>query len=96
MKFHLSLLRHNGKRQPAAEPPRLVTVSVSTVDGFRQAMAICCTGGGTVAQLWEPVLANIREEDMTLHGFERLEDASVVQEWRLRPHMAAPWTGDRK
>jgi hypothetical protein len=94
VKFFLTLLRRNGKRLPTtevAQSPRLVTVGLTAVEGFRLAEATCCMGGSTVARLWEPVLAGMREEDMTLHGFERLDGASMVQQWRLRPHVVPPW-----
>jgi len=32
------------------------------------------------------VLTRLAEQEMIFRGIERLADASVVQEWRLRPH----------
>jgi hypothetical protein len=90
MKFYLSLLRHNGKRLPASEvvqPPRLVKMRLTAIKGFRLATAICCTGGSTVGQLWEPLLGRILDEELTLYRFECRDDASTVQEWLLRPHV---------
>ncbi len=94
MKFYLSLLRRDGKRlriSEVAQPPRLVMLKLTAVDGFRLAEATCCQGGSTVAKLWEPMLVGVRDNDLTLHGLERLEEASMAQEWRLRPHS----TGER-
>ena len=94
MKFYLNLLRREGKRlriSEVAQPPRLVVLRLSAVDGYRVVEATCCQGGSTVAKLWEPMLVGVRDSDLTLHGLETLEDASVSQEWRLRPHT----TGER-
>ena len=54
----------------------------------------CCTGGATVAVLWEPTLVRVQDEYLTLHGFERLEERSMAQEWRLKPHVVQPWVGN--
>ena len=90
MKFYLTLLRHNGKRLPGSDvsqPPRLVTVRTTAIQGFRLAKATCCTGGGVVAELYEPAFTLVGEHDFTLHGFESRDDTSTVQAWRLRPHV---------
>lgn len=96
MKFYLTLLRHEGKRLPAdriLQTDRLVTAHLSSNNGVRLLSAICCVGGGSVAQLWEPILSRIGIEDFTMRGIERVSDAGVVQEWRLRPHHADVWAG---
>ena len=98
MKCSLTLLRHDGKRLPAdqlVQSTRLITVTLSVVQGFRQATARCCYGGIEIAQLWEPVLIQIGRDDLTFHGFERLGDAAMVQEWRLRPYFVALSDGKR-
>jgi hypothetical protein len=99
MKFYLILLRRNGKRLAADQvvrPARLITMRTGIVKGYRLARATCCTGGGEIASLWEPALLQIREEDLTLQGFECLDHGSMVQEWLLRPHFVPPWNGDRQ
>jgi hypothetical protein len=90
MKFYLSLLRHNGKRLPAGDvvqPPRLVMMRVTAINGFRLATATCCVGGSTVGQLWEPLLGRVLDEELTLYGIECRDDAATIQEWLLRPHV---------
>ena len=94
MKFYLNLLRRDGKRlraNEAAQPPRLIILKLTAVDGFRLAEATCCQGGSVVGRLWEPMLVGVRENDMMLRGLEKLNEASMAQEWRLRPHA----TGER-
>ena len=36
--------------------------------------------------IWEPALSQIGAEDFTLHCFERMGEAGLVQESRLKPH----------
>ena len=89
MKFYLTVMRRDGKRLPPEElsqPPRLASLTLSSERGFRHLKAVCCFGGSTLGEIWEPVLSRLGTDDLTLHGYERLGDAGVVQEWRLRPH----------
>lgn len=89
MKFYLTTLRRDGKRLPPeqlAQPPRLATLALSSTQGFRHLKAVCCFGGSTLGEIWEPVLSQIGAEDFVLHGFERMGEAGLVQEWRLKPH----------
>lgn len=94
MKFYLTLLRHEGKRLASDRlhvVDRLVTAQLSATSGTRHLLATCCFGGETVAKLWDPVLARIGNEDVTLRGVEQYSEAAVVQEWRLRPYCADLW-----
>jgi len=89
LKCYLTKLRHEGKRLQSdqlAQPARLVTLTLSANRGSRQLKAVCCLGGSTVGYLWEPTLSHLGDDDLTLHGYERMGDAGVVQEWRLKPH----------
>jgi hypothetical protein len=47
---------------------------------------VCCFGFNVVDYLWEPAINRFGEADLTLHGYERLGYAGVVQEWLLQPH----------
>lgn len=92
MKFYLTVMRRDGRRLPPeqlAQPARLASVTLSSRQGFRHLSAVCCFGGSTLGELWEPVLSGVGSEDFTLHGFERLGEAGLVQEWRLQPHSVA-------
>lgn len=94
MKFYLTLLRHEGKRLASDRlhtVDRLVSTQLSATNGTRHLLATCCFGGETVAMLWDPVLARIGNEDITLRGVEQSTEAAVVQEWRLRPSCVDPW-----
>jgi hypothetical protein len=71
---------------------RPVIASLSSANGVRFLSATCCFGGGTIAELWDSSLARIDVEDFTLRGIERVSEAGVVQEWRLRPHHVDVWT----
>lgn len=96
MKFYLTVLRRDGKRLAPgqrAKEPRLVMTRLSVERGARCMEATCCFGGSLVAELWEPVLVRLGEEDLTVRGVERLGEAAVVQEWQLRPHFVAPLRG---
>ena len=96
MKFYLTMLRREGKRlapEQVNQAPRLVMTRLSVVRGARCMKATCCFGGSVVGELWEPVLVRLGEEDLTVRGVERLGEASVVQEWQLRPHLVAPLRG---
>lgn len=89
MKFYLTLMRREGKRlspDQLVEPPRLANLTLSSRQGFRHLKAVCCFGGSTLGELWDPVLNQIGAADFTLLGFERMGDAGLVQEWRLKPH----------
>jgi hypothetical protein len=96
MKFYLSLLRRSGKRLPAdqrTDPDRLVSVSLGQEQAYRLATATCCTGGVTVASLWEPTLVRVKDNELVFQGFESMNDAAVVQEWRLRQHVLSSIAG---
>jgi hypothetical protein len=89
MKFYLTLMRRDGKRLPPdqiSQPPRLANLKLSSKQGFRHLEAVCCFGGTTLCEMWEPVLGQIGAEDFMLHGFERMGEAGLVQEWQLKPH----------
>lgn len=89
MKCYLTKPRLDGKRLQRdqwEQPARLVTLTLSSSRGFRQLRAVCCFGGGVVGYLWEPAISSFGAVDLTLHGYEQLGDAGVVQEWLLRPH----------
>jgi hypothetical protein len=94
MKFYLTLLRHEGTRllpdrMPQAD--RLVDVNILVFKGIRYLHASCGFRGDTVAELWEPVLSRMSQEDLTIRGLEHKSNAGYVQEWRLRPHHLDPW-----
>ena len=94
MKCYLTLLRHDGKRLAADRvqvADRLVTLHLKAAHGVRCLSATCSFGGETVAELWDPVLARISSEDLTIRGIEHRSDAGLVQEWRLRPHVVEAW-----
>jgi len=73
-----------------------VTARLSSAHGLRVLCATCCYGGGTVAELWDPTLSRIGGEDFILRGIERVSEAGVVQEWRLRPHHVDAWPPKNK
>lgn len=88
MKAYLTLLRRDGTRLtiPPSQMGRLVSLTMRKAKGFRQARATCCYGGDLVSVLWEPIILGFGNTDFVLTGFERVGDAAVAQEWRLRPH----------
>ena len=89
MKFYLTVVRRDGKPLPPEElsqPPRLTSLALSSARGFRHLKAVCCFGGSTLGEVWEPVLSRLGADDLTLHGYERLGNAGVVQEWLISPH----------
>jgi hypothetical protein len=93
MKFLLTLLRRSGKRLPAdqrTDPDRLVSLHLTQEHGYKLATATCCMGGSTVAALWEPTLVRVTEGELVFQGFESLNDAAMVQEWRLRQPVVKP------
>lgn len=95
MKFYLTLLRRNGRRLAEgqlADRDRLVSARLTIVQGIQHLEATCCFGGSKVGELWDPVLTRLGNQEMIFRGIERLADAGVVQEWRLRPHMG--WQRD--
>jgi hypothetical protein len=96
MKFLLTLLRRSGKRLPAdqrTDSDRLVSLHLGHEQGYRLAKATCCTGGSTVAALWEPMLVRVKDNELIFQGFESLNDAAMVQEWRLRQHVVPSAAG---
>jgi hypothetical protein len=89
MKCYLSLKRLNGARltKPAPETSRrLVTVTLTTVGGYRVAEARCCQGGADVAALYEPTLIRVAENAFLFQGFEKAGEQGTVQEWVVEPH----------
>ncbi len=88
---YLSLKRHNGARlaQPAPETSRrLVTMTLTTVGGYRVAGARCCQGGAEVAALYEPTLIRVAADSFLFQGFEKAGEQGTVQEWIVKPHHA--------
>lgn len=86
MKFAATLLRSRGQRLTSLLSPRLVTLQLGHQAGVRLARLICCYGGLTVGELWEPTLSRVDEQAIYLRGFESDDRCGVVQEWRLVPH----------
>lgn len=99
MKAYLTTLRRDGKRlQPEqlAQPPRLVSLTLSAKQGFRHLKAVCCFGGSTLGELWEPTLSHLGDAEFTLQGFERVGEAGLVQEWKLTLHVVPPLAGGNR
>ncbi len=89
MKCYLSLNRRSGSRLTTPAPEtnrRLVTVSLSSHDGYRVARARCCQGGLEVAVLWEPTLIRVNEKSLLFQGIEKTGGQGTVQEWIVEPH----------
>ena len=86
MKFVATLLRSRGQRLTALQSPRLAILQLGHQAGIRRARLICCYGGLTVGELWEPTLSRVDEQAIYLRGFESDDQGGVVQAWRLVPH----------
>jgi len=99
MKAYLTMLRRDGKRlepDQLTQPPRLVSLTLSAKQGFRYLKAVCCFGGSTLGELWEPTLSRLGNAEFTLHGFERNGEAGLVQEWKLTLHVVASLSGGNR